>query len=267
MSIKYKKSNTDKKTERKKNTDNKPALENISAELIKPERIWEVDFVRGVAILCVLLVHIFSYLDSFSSIDIEWLPFFFFVKQRGGTFFLILSGLSCSLANKTLKRGLIVFGLGMTFTAATQLLIQYGVEDNGIWIPWGVLHMIGFAMIVYPLFKKLDLRILFIVGVVLIVVGYRIYYPNVFVEAGFLFPLGLCQMYFSAFDYFPIMPFLGWFLIGNVAGKILYREKKSLLPNVNKDNSIIKFLCFCGRTSLQNYYIHNILLYIIAKQL
>jgi uncharacterized membrane protein len=53
---------------------------------------------------------------------------------------------------------------------------------------------------------------------------------------------------------------MGWFLLGTVLGRTLYRKKETLLPAVNEKNAVIRFFSFCGRQSLLIYLLHQPLL-------
>jgi uncharacterized membrane protein len=70
-------------------------------------------------------------------------------------------------------------------------------------------------------------------------------------------PLGLYWKGFASSDYFPILPNLGYFLVGAAIGKTLYRKKETLLPMVNPRNPILRCLQFFGRHSLWIYLLHQ----------
>ena len=228
------------------------------------KRIWELDAVRGIAILAVLVVHAFYYLDRSSSLIITWSGFSLWVKQYAGVFFVILSGLCASLGTKSTRRGWIVLACGFILTAATSILFLCGIESESILIQWGVLHLIGFSMLVYGLFRKLPDGLLLVISLAVIVIGYYLYF-NVRVESRWLFPIGLRPDPFYSMDWFPIFPHLGWFLLGSLIGKCLYKNKESLLNWKFSKSSAAKFLCFCGRNSLIIYMLHHPVFYCIAN--
>ncbi len=70
-------------------------------------------------------------------------------------------------------------------------------------------------------------------------------------------PLGLPWKGFISSDYFPLLPNLGYFLLGAFLGRTLYKNKESLLPNVSTDNPVIRFLLLCGKHSLWIYLLHQ----------
>ena len=83
-----------------------------------------------------------------------------------------------------------------------------------------------------------------------------LYFKGLTVESPYLFPIGLTDKYFRSSDYFPLLPHLGFFLLGSVLGKTLYRRKESLLPALD-GKPVINFFQWCGRQSLWIYLIHQ----------
>ena len=65
----------------------------------------------------------------------------------------------------------------------------------------------------------------------------------------------MAQPYFCV--YFPLFPNLGFFLLGSLLGKRLYKNKVTLFPKVNENFFLIRFLTFCGRYSLFIYLLHQ----------
>jgi uncharacterized membrane protein len=72
-----------------------------------------------------------------------------------------------------------------------------------------------------------------------------------------LIPLGFVPPRFATSDYFPLLPNLGFFLLGTVLGRTVYRKKETLLPMVSEKNVLVRFFSFCGRQSLLIYLAHQ----------
>jgi uncharacterized membrane protein len=73
------------------------------------------------------------------------------------------------------------------------------------------------------------------------------------VRFDWLLPFGIHSPGFSSFDYFPLIPWLGVFLIGAGLGKSVYVSRRSLLPRHLPQT----FVNAAGRHSLLIYIAHQ----------
>ena len=222
-------------------------------------RIWELDALRGVCILCVIVVHFLFDLSFFGGLSLTLPAWYVFLQEYGGAIFVVLSGVCVTLGSKSVRRGLIVFACGMLITAVTYGMYRLGMSGADVVVKFGVLHLLGVCMLVYPAFKKLPPAALTVLGLVIAITGYAI--RGVVVPQHWLFPLGLTYEGFTSSDYFPLFPQLGYFLIGAAIGKTAYREKKTLLPGSFQKTGIARFFCWCGRQSLFIYLLHQPIVY------
>lgn len=222
-------------------------------------RIWELDALRGVCILCVIVVHFLFDLSFFGGLDLTLPAWYVFLQEYGGAIFVVLSGVCVTLGSKSVRRGLIVFACGMLITAVTYGMYRLGMSGADVVVKFGVLHLLGVCMLVYPAFKKLPPAMLTVLGLVIAITGYAI--RGVVVPQRWLFPLGLTYEGFTSSDYFPLFPQLGYFLIGAAIGKTAYREKKTLLPGSFQKTPVARFFCWCGRQSLFIYLLHQPIVY------
>lgn len=222
-------------------------------------RIWELDALRGVCILCVLVVHFLFDLSFFGGLDLTLPAWYVFIQEYGGAIFVVLSGVCVTLGSKSVRRGLIVFACGMLITAVTYGMYRLGMSGADVVVKFGVLHLLGVCMLVYPAFKKLPPAALALLGLAIAITGYAI--RSVIVPQRWLFPLGLTYEGFTSSDYFPLFPQLGYFLIGAAIGKTAYREKRTLLPGSFQKTGIARFFCWCGRQSLFIYLLHQPIVY------
>ena len=222
------------------------------------KRIWELDALRGICILGMVVFHlIYDMTALYRLVDWQLPPFLDLVQLAGGGIFLVLSGLCVTLGSRSVRRGLIVFGCGMACTAVTWGMYRLGLSGSGIVIRFGVLHCLGLCMLLWPLFKKLPTWALAVLAAVTVAAGLYIDFADIRTDLRFLFPLGILYPGFSSGDYFPLLPCLGWFLLGAVLGRTVYRKKQTLLPKVSEQNPILRFFCFCGRQSLPIYLAHQ----------
>lgn len=220
------------------------------------QRIWELDAFRGFCVLGMVIVHfIFDLTRLYRIIEWEVSPTFSFVQRWGGVLFLLLSGTCATLGSRSLRRGLFVFGCGLLCSAVTAGMFVLGFASESIMIRFGVLQCLGLCMILWVPLKKLPTWSLAAFGILIIALGFR--FEQIIVDAKWLYPLGLVHPGFFSADYFPLLPNLGFFLLGSVLGRTLYRSKQSLLPNFDPQRPVPRFLCFCGRQSLLIYLLHQ----------
>ena len=222
-------------------------------------RIWELDALRGVCILCVIVVHFLFDLSFFGGLNLTLQAWYVFIQEYGGAIFVVLSGVCVTLGSKSVRRGLIVFACGMLITAVTYGMYRLGMSGADVVVKFGVLHLLGVCMLVYPAFKKLPPAALALLGLAIAITGYAI--RGVVVPQHWLFPLGLTYEGFTSSDYFPLFPQLGYFLIGAAIGKTAYREKRTFLPGAFQQTPVARFFCWCGRQSLFIYLLHQPIVY------
>ncbi len=221
------------------------------------KRIWELDALRGLCILGMVVVHLlFDLVALFGVLSLPGNGLFAFLTHWGGVLFLLISGICVTLGSHPVRRGLIVFGCGMLCTLATWAGVQVGLFSEEILIRFGVLHCLGLCMLLWPLLKKLPVWGDFALGILLSILGLFIQ-NHVRVGTDILAPLGLCSEAFTSSDYFPLLPNLGYFLIGAGLGRTVYRNKASLLPRVPQDFFLIRGLIWVGKWSLPIYMLHQ----------
>lgn len=166
----------------------------------KNDRIWELDALRGICILCVILIHLIFDLIYFIGLDLHLPAWYVFVQQYGGVIFVVLSGCCATLGSRSFRRGCIVFSCGMLISLVTFGMYRLGMASRDVIVWFGVLHLLGVCMMLYPVYKKLPTQALAAVGVVLVVTGYLI--SGTVVEAKFLFPFGFVYEGFTSSDFF-----------------------------------------------------------------
>ncbi len=221
------------------------------------KRIWELDVLRGIWMILMFAIHAaYDLVVLFDAVDLKNPALFNWSLEWGGTLFLFISGTSATLGRHPVKRGLQVIGCGMIVTAVTVGMYLLNFADRGIIIYFGVLQCLGCCMLLWPLFRKLPTPLLAVLGLALALLGLH-FIDHIRVDFPWLIPFGVMFRGFSSSDYYPLLPNFGYFLMGAAMGKTLYREKKSLLPNVNTQNPIIRFFTFFGKHSLILYMIHQ----------
>jgi len=221
--------------------------------MLKNNRFWEIDSLRGIAIIMMIVFHFLFDLNFFGIFQINVFEGFWEIFGKiTFTIFLVLVGISLNISSSSnIKRGLKIFSWGMLITLVTYLVIPYA------YVRFGILHLIGISVIIsYPFlrFKYANLAI----GAIIIAIG--LYLQTLTFNFSFLIWLGFKPTEYFAVDHFPILPYFGIILIGLFLGKILYpnSERKFKIPNVS-----IPFLEFLGKHSLVIYLVHQPLLIIL----
>ncbi len=214
-------------------------------------RHWEIDFTRGLLVILMLLFN-WSYALFFLGIwRITDSVFYWSLFPRLiGAGFIFIAGLSFSISyarnkswKKHVKRGGFIFGLGMLITLATFMTYpEYTIL-------FGILHLIGLSIIAGIFAVKYNRRILFAAGIVIVLFGFLL--ETMSFGFSYLLWLGLMPTAFTTFDYFPVLPWLGFFLIGIAAGKYYAKRKASKGPAAGAP------LQFIGRHSLVIYLLHQ----------
>lgn len=220
-------------------------------------RIWELDAARGLALLGMLIIHfVYDLVDLwgvFSWQEPEW---YLFIKNNCGFVFLVISGISATLGSGRIGRGGLVFACGLLCTAVTAGMYLLGLADRGIIIWFGALHCLGVCMVLWHWLRRLPSWSLALLGLVLTAAGLVL--ARLYLDAHWaLIPLGVCPVWFHSSDYFPLLPNLGFFLLGAVLGSTLYREKRTRFPGVSPDLPPIRLLRAMGRHSLTIYLLHQ----------
>ncbi len=220
------------------------------------KRIWELDAFRGICILGMVAVHfVYDMTELYQLADWKLPQWFYILQTWGSLFFLLLSGICVTLGSHSVRRGLIVFGCGMLCTAVTVGMSFVGFDDSII-IYFGVLHCLGVCMLLWPLLKRLPTWALAVLGTAIAAAGLYIT-AEPLVDFPWLIPFGFTYPGFATSDYFPLLPYLGFFLLGSVLGRTVYRKKETLFPKVNPDFFLLRFFIFCGKQSLFIYLLHQ----------
>lgn len=225
----------------------------------KKARIWELDAFRGVCIIGVIIVHAVYDMKVIFSADFKVGQFYYFIKDYGSLLFVLLSGVCVTLGSKSVKRGTAVLGAGFFISAVMAVLTHIDPRSFGN-IYFGILHLLGVSMLLYPLLRPLPTWAIALLGIICVEADF--YFDTVSTESLTpLVALGIEYPGFFAVDHFPIFPYFGYFLIGVVLGRTVYKNKESLLPRIPHQNPVCRFFMVCGRQSLWIYLLHQPLVY------
>jgi len=228
------------------------------------DRFWEIDFLRGFAIILMIFFHIIYDLNFFSITNFRiYSGIILSIARLSASIFVVLAGISLSISYsksknwlktndiilKFIKRGLKILFLGMIISVITWFYIPRG------FVVFGILHFIGTSIILSLIFIRYRfINIIF--GLFFIIVGF--YLKSLTFDFNILIPLGFIPNNFWTIDYFPLFPWFGIFLIGISIGNIIYPDfkRKYEIKDLSK-NLLVKSFCFLGRNSLLIYFLHQ----------
>jgi len=234
--------------------------------MVMVKRIAEIDMLRGIAIIMMIIYHFLFDLNFFFNAKIPLTTGFYGIFQKIiSSLFLLLVGISLYLSNikpnapfkKYLKRGVIVFCYGLLISLVTYVILR---EQ---YVIFGILHLIGISIILSYLFRKCN-NLTLILSFVFIFLGLII--PNINSTSNTFLVLGFHTRDFLSLDYFPIFPWFGVVLLGVSLGNLLY--KKAVVNNLNlefQNNLLLRFLVLLGRNALKIYLLHQVVLFIFFQ--
>jgi uncharacterized membrane protein len=226
----------------------------------KVDRFWEVDAARGIAIIMMIVYHCTYDLDTLGGYHIQSTTGYLalFADVTAGLF-LFLVGISLAISRtrtsltgwrlfgKYLARGLRILAYGMVLTIIF-LALGMGV------VAFGILHLIGFSIILAYPFLSLRLTNL-VLGTVIFVAGQYVLAQDLYSQSFWLLPFGVVPEGVMMPDYRPLLPWFGVVLIGLFFGNVVYGGR----PAVPEDKApvLARPLLPLGRNSLFIYLVHQ----------
>ncbi len=227
----------------------------------KSKRIWELDALRGIAIIMMVFFHLIFNLRTFFGFEqISYHTGFWYYEGRvAAIIFIMLVGVVSSLIHqkedhavalqKNSYRGIRLIGLGLIITLTTFIVAR----ENMVW--FGILHFLGLSILIsIPLlrFKWLNLGF----AAVLFTSYQHLGQIQTDSYLGLIF--GVYPPDFSSYDHYALIPWLGYVLIGVAIGNWLYKDGKPMIKRqpVKLEEGLIEV----GQYSLWIYLLHQPLL-------
>lgn len=236
-------------------------------------RIFELDALRGLALILMCLDHL--------AVDLAFLPYWFPsldspVIETLATFgasvayshwrlvlhyifaslFLLLAGVGSALTGHPLRRFGQILGAAAVLSVATVLLDLF--FDLGVTILFGVLSAMAVGVFLCFLADRLGGKYTALaVGIVFIVIGFSLQWydaPSLYYFSWEDLPGIVMGTVRYGADWFPVFPCAGVVLVGYFLGKVLYPNRRSLIPALRGKTCL---LCAVGQKSLWIYLLHQ----------
>ena len=235
------------------------------------ERYWEIDLARGIAVVTMIVFHAAFDLNFFGVLPLDVSGGFLrMLAYLTASTFIFLVGVSFTisyarssrrldgrgLALKYARRGLTIFGYGLIITAVTWFFLP------SVFIVFGILHFIGIAILLAPLFVRFDAEKLIAASIAFLIAGYA---ASLISGPWPLLWLGIRPESFTSLDYVPLLPWFGLVLVGMAVGHLFYPDGKRGFPLPVTEPAFARPLEFLGRHSLFIYFLHQpVILFVIA---
>lgn len=228
-----------------------------------------IDSVRGLAIINMVLYHLMYDLVRIFKVDIGGFSGYgvYIWEQFICITFILISGISWHFSRHNLRRGLIVFACGCGISLFTYLFMP----EESIW--FGILNLLGFAMLITILLDKHLKKINPIVGFILSTVIFFVTkgvsrkfigildlpflnLPDfLYLNSLFAF-MGFPGQGFTSSDYFPLIPWLFLYFAGYFLWRIIKDTKAENLMLIK-----IPLLNVIGKYSFIIYIVHQPVIY------
>ncbi|HHX70144.1 MAG: heparan-alpha-glucosaminide N-acetyltransferase [Miniphocaeibacter sp.] len=235
------------------------------------ERYNSIDFIRGFAIINMVIYHLCYDLVYIFGESISWFPskYSSIWQNLIAMTFIVTSGISYNFGKKHSRK----FTVLLICAAILSVFTVIFMKDQ--FIAFGIIHFFAFATLILlaidPILKKINpfigivLFILLFIATKPITSGYinlfftKYYLPEKLYNLKFLFWLGFPSSNFTSADYFPILPWIFLFIVGFYIGRLIVTKK----PIMKKKR--YNPICIIGRHSLFIYMVHQPIIYLILS--
>lgn len=241
------------------------------------KRIWELDILRGILMIFVTLDHCCSFGLAFGVFDFQTQfgmmlhdaiqiyrdsAFRAAVQPPGLFLFCYLSGINCSFSKSKFRRVLkmgIICGLFMGVYALLHCLVP---ELCHCYFMFNIIAVITICVAVWWFLDaiKCPTWIRVVLAIAIICIGQTYYYMYFIRGSSYINNDFMALLVYNSHgnelsqdNFEPLFPHLGWFILGGVMGKYIYKEKKTLTTHEEPYKPFIP-LAYVGKHSLVVYF-------------
>ncbi len=259
----------------------------------KKNRVWELDFLRGVAVICMCFDHMMydlayckswfsngkisnAFIDAIAEFaksywqtgTVSAMGFRFWAHHIFVFLFLFMVGTSCAFSRDNTKRGSLLAVVALAFTGVTFIIREMGIMRYGV--VFGILHCIALSILCASAVDIATRKVKWLNKYLPLVLGVAILACGIYLrswDTGKLFDRTFQTENMLKYilggraygdDWFGLFPNVGAVLIGMYWGKSAYAVRRSLLPRLDgKWNKPIRFV---GRHALIFYLAHQVVI-------
>ena len=244
-----------------------PRITRAPPALRASTRYWEIDALRGLAVVSMVIYHLLWDLWFLRVLPdlVLWEGFWKYFQRATATTFILLAGASMAimtqrtpaetesaLVRRLWLRGLKIMGLGMLITLA--------IDYSGIGrLDFGILHLLGLSMLLaLPFRRRAWLNL--VLWLIFFVAGSVV--QSIDATTRWFVPFGLAPAGYAPLDYFPLVPWFGVLLLGMGLANLLYTPtgRRFCLPDL-ATAAPMRWLQPLGHHSLVLYLVHQPLLW------
>ncbi|NLT12168.1 MAG: DUF1624 domain-containing protein [Clostridiaceae bacterium] len=257
----------------------------------KNSRAFELDLLRGWAILMMIFHHLSYDLIYIFEINlgryIESDVYNHIVHPIMLIVFTGVSGVCCVFSKNNFKRALKMLVAALVLSIG--MAIASWLTQSNLYVFFNILHLVTVGTFLYACIQKIEYMYLrhsrkeasdksnfgqsTVVGhLVILFLAIAIFISSQYVERYnlvsdniFLLPIGIIPRGIGGMgDYLPMIPWLGFFMVGTLVGRLFYTSKKTLFPKTpNYLRKIFAPLEWLGQNSLWIYLLHQPIIMIV----
>jgi uncharacterized membrane protein len=241
------------------------ASSGTSRRVPRSARLWEVDAVRGCAVLAMFAFH-FAW--DWAYVNDSWLSYSSrFYSGAIATTFITVLGISFSLDRSRVRRAggsllrRTAWRVALLGGSAALVSLFTWLVMPGEFVYFGILHLLAVCTLLLGLTAGLGRWANAIIGLAILGLGWSgvLFAPaphELLAVVGWWAPR-------PSIDWYPLAPWAGFAFLGFAAGQMLYPDgrRRWSLPDWSRPAAPLRFL---GRHALPLYLVHQLVLFPLA---
>ena len=229
---------------------------------VNTTRIWEIDLLRGILIVGVVIFHLLWNLESYGFLPFTLVnsSFWWVVSRMGAIAFLVIVGMSLQYTHakgfRWRKFTLRVVLIALCATIVS--LVTYLVDDK-TFIYFGILHLIATGSLLAAFALRFPSWVRVLAGVIAIFLPH-LYTITTIQTRNFAWS-GLTENAPDSLDFYPLFPWVGWVFLGS-AVKISALSFGRKFSDIGASKHLVfRYFCWSGQNSLVIYVLHQPVLF------